>query len=137
MTFFSSTCGVLCGGRSGALSEAAGTLVRMDRDKGRGMDGGVGRGMGEDAGEELLRGRVYGQDHDDPRPGPRPGRVYAELVGGPLDGLLLDVTDWTERERAAGAVLETELGRFGAEGRSLYDPRRGDARRFDWSGDAP
>ncbi|KOU08579.1 hypothetical protein ADK86_03790 [Streptomyces sp. NRRL F-5755] len=39
--------------------------------------------------EELLRGRVYGTDFDDPHPGPRPGRTYAELVGGPLDGLLV------------------------------------------------
>jgi hypothetical protein len=38
------------------------------------------------ADEQPLR-RVYGADHDDP--GPRPGRDYAELVGGPLDGLLL------------------------------------------------
>lgn len=102
-----------------SLSVAAATLSRMDRD------------------EELLRGRVYGQDHDDPRPGPRPGRVYAELVGGPLDGLLLDVTDRTPEERAAGAALETELGRYGAGGRSLYDPRPGDPGRLDWSGDTP
>lgn len=102
-----------------SLSVAAATLCRMDRD------------------EELLRGRVYGQDHDDPRPGPRPGRVYAELVGGPLDGLLLDVTDRTPEQRAAGAALETELGRYGAGGRSLYDPRPGDPGRLDWSGDTP
>ncbi|MCX4681958.1 hypothetical protein OG413_42945 [Streptomyces sp. NBC_01433] len=38
--------------------------------------------------EELLRGRVYGADHD--RPVPLPHRDYAELVGGTLDGLLLD-----------------------------------------------
>ncbi|MGW3480188.1 hypothetical protein ACWDMR_32900 [Streptomyces althioticus] len=36
--------------------------------------------------EQLLRGRIYGTDHD--HPGPNPGRSYAELVGGPLDGLL-------------------------------------------------
>ncbi|MCB8901980.1 MULTISPECIES: hypothetical protein [unclassified Streptomyces] len=90
-----------------------------------------------DRDEELLRGRVYGQDHDDPRPGPRPGRVYAELVGGPLDGLLLDVTDRTPEQRAAGVALETELGRYGAGGRSLYDPRPGDPSRLDWSGDTP
>lgn len=36
--------------------------------------------------EQLLRRRVYGADYD--HPGPRPGRLYAELVGGPLDGLL-------------------------------------------------
>ncbi|MFE4967605.1 hypothetical protein [Streptomyces sp. NPDC056660] len=41
--------------------------------------------------EQLLRGRVYGHDAGDPDPGPRPGRAYAELVGGPLDGMLLSV----------------------------------------------
>jgi hypothetical protein len=36
--------------------------------------------------------RVYGADHDDPDSGPREGHEYVELSGGPLDGLLLDVT---------------------------------------------
>ncbi|MFB8182136.1 hypothetical protein ACFC8N_40255 [Streptomyces sp. NPDC055966] len=40
--------------------------------------------------EQPLRGRVYGADHD--HPGPVPGQRYAELVGGPLEGLLLDIT---------------------------------------------
>lgn len=43
-----------------------------------------------DRDEELPHGRIYGQDH--PRSGPVPGRDYAELVGGPLDGILLDIT---------------------------------------------
>ncbi|MDT9682841.1 hypothetical protein RND61_12275 [Streptomyces sp. TRM76323] len=90
-----------------------------------------------DRDEELLRGRVYGQDHDDPRPGPRPGRAYAELVGGPLDGLLLDITGWSPQETGTGVALPTELGRFGSGGRALYDPRPDDPRRWDWSGDAP
>ncbi|MBD0424499.1 hypothetical protein AB0L35_20955 [Streptomyces sp. NPDC052309] len=90
-----------------------------------------------DRDEELLRGRVYGADHDDPHPGPRPGHVYAELVGGPLDGLLLDITGWTRDETDAGVALRTELGRFGAGGRAVYEPRPGDPRRFDWSGDSP
>lgn len=89
-----------------------------------------------DRDEELLRGRVYGQDHDDPRQGPQPGREYAELVGGPLDGLLLDITGRTRAERAEGAALETELGKFGG-GRALYAPRPGDPNRWDWSGDTP
>ncbi|MGW1726669.1 hypothetical protein ACWCQK_27550 [Streptomyces sp. NPDC002306] len=87
--------------------------------------------------EQLLRGRVYGHDHDDPDPGPRAGRTYVELAGGPLDGLFLDVTDWTPDELAVGAALPTELGRFGAGGRALYDPCPGDAGRFVWSGDSP
>lgn len=62
--------------------------------------------------EQLLRGRVYGADHD--APGPRPGRRYTELVGGPLDGLLLDITGLTREEAGTGVVLATELGQFGA-----------------------
>ncbi|MFE8947357.1 hypothetical protein [Streptomyces sp. NPDC007856] len=85
--------------------------------------------------EQLLRGRVYGQDHD--QPGPRPGRRYAELVGGPLDGLLLDITGWTQAELGTRAALPTELGQFGAGGRAMYTPRPGDPRHFDWDGDAP
>ncbi|OIJ99331.1 hypothetical protein BIV25_09930 [Streptomyces sp. MUSC 14] len=85
--------------------------------------------------EQLLRGRVYGRDHDDP--GPRPGRRYVELVGGPLDGLLLDITGRTPDDPGASVALATELGRFGAGGRAVYAPRPGDRRRFDWVGDAP
>lgn len=85
--------------------------------------------------EELLCRRVYGADHD--RPGPRPDRRYAELVGGPLDGLLLDVTDRTQDEGDTGVALATELGQFGTGGRAMYDPRPGDPVRFDWVGDTP
>ncbi|MEU7336881.1 hypothetical protein [Streptomyces sp. NPDC007074] len=90
-----------------------------------------------DRDEELLRGRVYGGDHEDPRRGPQPGHVYGELVGGPLDGLLLDITGWTPEETSTGVVLETELGRFGAGGRAIYDPRPGGGACWDWSGDTP
>ncbi|WP_411123807.1 hypothetical protein [Streptomyces sp. x-19] len=90
-----------------------------------------------DKDEELLCGRVYGGDHDHPRPGPKPGRAYAELVGGPLDGLLLDITGWTQDQIDSGVALQTELGRFGVGGRATYDPRPGDSARFDWSGDTP
>ncbi|WPO76545.1 MULTISPECIES: hypothetical protein [unclassified Streptomyces] len=85
--------------------------------------------------EQLLRRRVYGADHD--HPGPRPDRRYVELVGGPLDGLLLDITGWTRGEVATGVALPTELGQFGAGGRVMYDPRPGDPSRFDWTGDTP
>ena len=84
---------------------------------------------------EFMRGRVYGADHDDA--GPRPGRTYVELVGGPLDGLLLDVTDQTDQDRRDGVALPTEIGRHGAGGRALYTPRASDPRRFDWHGDLP
>ncbi|MFH8617417.1 hypothetical protein ACH4E8_20395 [Streptomyces sp. NPDC017979] len=85
--------------------------------------------------ESFMQGRVYGADHDSP--GPRPGRDYAQLVAGPLDGLLLDVTGWTPAQRATGAALTTEIGRYGAGGRALYRPRPGSPGRWDWSGDVP
>ncbi|MFD0258939.1 hypothetical protein ACFVH7_11790 [Kitasatospora indigofera] len=84
--------------------------------------------------EELLRGRVYGADHEDP--GPQVGHIYRELVGGPLDGLLVDVTDWSAEELADGVALLTELGAYGAGGRSHYGPRAADPLRWDWEGDS-
>ncbi|ULR55749.1 hypothetical protein [Streptomyces deccanensis] len=54
--------------------------------------------------EQLLNGRVYGHDHDDPNPGPLPHRTYAEPVGGPLDGLLLDIHGWRTAEVADGVA---------------------------------
>ncbi|MGW6145477.1 hypothetical protein [Streptomyces sp. NPDC055140] len=94
--------------------------------------------------EQLMRGRVYGHDHDDPNPGPLPHRTYATLIGGPLDGLLLDVTDWRPEEIDGGVALSTELGRWPG-GRALYDPRREELRTpgpgvmcgFYYSGDTP
>ncbi|MBL1118412.1 hypothetical protein JK364_39515 [Streptomyces sp. 110] len=94
--------------------------------------------------EQLLRGRVYGCDHDDPDPGPLPHRTYAALIGGPLDGLLLDITGWRPGEVDGGAALSTELGQFPG-GRSLYDLRSDEPRtpgpgvscRLFYSGDTP
>lgn len=91
--------------------------------------------MDRDNERESLRRRVYGADHE--HPDPRPDRRYAELVGGPLDGLLLDITGWTRGEAATGVVLPTELGRFGPGGRTMYDPRPGNPARWDWTGDTP
>ncbi|MDQ0785286.1 hypothetical protein QFZ63_006832 [Streptomyces sp. B3I7] len=90
---------------------------------------------------EFMRGRVYGADPEDG--GPRPGRTYAQLVGGPLDGLLLDVTEVGDATDApasgpdGGIALPTEIGRFGPGGRAQYAPRPDDPRRFDWHGDLP
>jgi hypothetical protein len=86
--------------------------------------------------DELMPRRVYGTGAGDPHPGPRPGRVYRELCGGPLDGLLLDVTGWTEAERATDAPLRTDIGRFGPGGRSVCGPQPSDPAYWDWQGDA-
>ncbi|MEU0988271.1 hypothetical protein [Streptomyces sp. NPDC005953] len=83
--------------------------------------------------EQLLRGRVYGHDHDEPHSGPLPHRTYAALVGGPLDGLLLDITGRRPEEVDGGVALPTELGRWPG-GRSLYDPRPGEPRPSGGSG---
>jgi hypothetical protein len=82
-----------------------------------------------DRDDERLRlgRRVYGADHDDPDPGPRPDRAYAELVGGPLDGLLLDIDGWPTEDVDDGVALSTELSRWPG-GRALYDPRPGEPR---------
>ncbi|PVE12152.1 hypothetical protein [Streptomyces scopuliridis] len=87
--------------------------------------------------DELIRRRVYGADHDDPDPGPRPGHVYRELVAGPLDGLLLDVTGWTAGQLREGAALATEIGAYGPGGRALYGPGAADPRLWEWQGDTP
>ncbi|KAB1984232.1 hypothetical protein [Streptomyces triticiradicis] len=94
--------------------------------------------------EQLLNRRVYGVDHEAPNPGPLPHRAYAALVGGPLDGLLLDIHGWRTEEVDDGVALPTELGRWPG-GRALYDPRPGESRilgagvtcRFYYSGDTP
>ncbi|MEU6553479.1 hypothetical protein ABZ915_24835 [Streptomyces sp. NPDC046915] len=85
--------------------------------------------------QEFMRGRVYGADHDDA--GPRPDHAYAQLVGGPLDGLLLDVTDGPGRAPGEPVALMTEIGRYGPGGRTLYAPRPHDGTRYDWHGDLP
>ncbi|WP_234021338.1 hypothetical protein [Streptomyces sp. Tu 6176] len=72
--------------------------------------------------EQSLRRRVYGADHDAPDPGPLPHRTYAELVGGPLDGLLLDIHGWQTEEVDTGAALITGLSRW--PGAALYMTRR-------------
>ncbi|MEW1552020.1 hypothetical protein [Streptomyces tsukubensis] len=93
--------------------------------------------------EQQLRGRVYGRGH--PRPGPLPHQRYAVLVGGPLNGLLVDIIGWRPEEIQDGAALMTELGRWPG-GWALYDPLPDDPRppdgpgavcRFHYSGDAP
>lgn len=84
----------------------------------------------------MIR-RVYGADHDDPDPGPQPGHAYVELAGGPLDGLLLDVTGRTEDDLEDGAALLTEIGAYGAGGRACYRARPGARRVWQWEGDMP
>ncbi|MGV0101004.1 hypothetical protein [Streptomyces californicus] len=82
---------------------------------------------------------IYGTEHDDPDPRtPEPGHVYVQLVGGPLDGQLLDVTGYTPAERTdpeGGALLMSDHGVYGPGGRSDYTPRPGDPDRWDWQGD--
>ncbi|WP_443064492.1 hypothetical protein [Streptomyces sp. NBC_00539] len=86
--------------------------------------------------------RVDGVEPSERDPGPKPGHVYVELVGGPLDGMLLDVTGWEPQEVVDGAVLMSEHGAFGPSGRSGYepaeaDPGAGGVGRFVWRGDVP
>lgn len=84
-----------------------------------------------------MQRRVYGTDHEEPDPGPQAGHAYVELAGGPLDGLLLDVTGIPPAERADGAALVTEIGRFGPGGRACYRPAPGRPQVWAWEGDTP
>ncbi|MFD3808524.1 hypothetical protein ACFWSF_38400 [Streptomyces sp. NPDC058611] len=70
--------------------------------------------------------------------GPAPGRTYVDLVGGPLDGQLPDVTGWSSEQLAEGALLITDRGLYGAGGRALYSPIEADPNGpFLWLGDTP
>ncbi|MFE3106841.1 hypothetical protein [Kitasatospora indigofera] len=59
-----------------------------------------------------------------------------ELMGGPLVGLLVDITNWSAQDLAADATLLTELGADGVGGRSHCRPRPADSLRRDWEGDS-
>ncbi|MFE9804715.1 hypothetical protein [Streptomyces goshikiensis] len=83
-----------------------------------------------------MERRVYGCEPGDP--GPVPGHAYVELVGGPLDGLLLDVTGWDPKDIVDGAVLMSDHGVFGPAGRhpvwartDPVDSHRAVATRYD------
>lgn len=87
---------------------------------------------------------VYGSEPDDAERGLRPGHDYADSVGGPLDGQLLDVTGWDPQEVVDGPLLMSEHGQFGPGGRSDDEPadegergHRSGAGRFVWRGDVP
>ncbi|OKJ48608.1 hypothetical protein AMK27_38195 [Streptomyces sp. CB02009] len=79
--------------------------------------------------------RVYGSEPDEGQ-GPDPGRAYVELVGGPLDGMLVYITGWAAADIADGAALITEAGAFDPGGRALYEPLAdGAPTRWEWAGD--
>ncbi|MFJ1796846.1 hypothetical protein [Kitasatospora griseola] len=84
--------------------------------------------------KQLPQRRVYGAEPGED-PGPEPGHEYRELVGGPLDGQLVDVTGWDADMLECGAALITPLGHYGGGGRAHYEPRPGDPDRWDWEGD--
>ncbi|MGE7391212.1 hypothetical protein ACQKM2_37665 [Streptomyces sp. NPDC004126] len=63
-----------------------------------------------------------------------------ELVGRPLDGLLLDVTGWHPQEIVDGALPMSDHGGFGPGGRCDYEPAEpspGDVGPFVWRDDVP
>ncbi|MFE9912502.1 hypothetical protein [Streptomyces clavifer] len=64
--------------------------------------------------------RIYGSE-----PGESdievPGHRHAALIGGPLDGQLIDVTKWSRQQLVDVAALITEHGRFGPGGPCMKD----------------
>ncbi|MEV7834949.1 hypothetical protein AB0P12_30615 [Streptomyces subrutilus] len=88
---------------------------------------GSGRGHGS-TGVRERRGAV--------RPGA--GARVRGAARRPLDGELLDVTGWSVAERAGGACLINDRGRYGAGGRAAYTPAEDDPQGpFRWEGDMP
>lgn len=83
----------------------------------------------------MKQRRVYRADPDDSRAAPHTGRAYRELVGGPLDGLLIDITALSAAEIANGLDLATDDGTYGPGGCSEYGPRATDPQWWDWRGD--
>ncbi|MFJ3841449.1 hypothetical protein ACIPY6_38895 [Streptomyces sp. NPDC090054] len=69
--------------------------------------------------------------------GPTVGHEYVDLVGGLLDGQLLDVIGWTAAGRAGGVLLIADLGLYGPGGRADYTPDDDDdvGGPFRWRGD--
>ncbi|MET7503283.1 hypothetical protein [Streptomyces microflavus] len=80
--------------------------------------------------------RIYGTEAGEPSIR-RPGHTYAELIGGPLDGQLLDVTGWTAQQVLDGALLISEIGMYGQGGRSDYAGREVGRGQLFWQGDTP
>ncbi|MEU5970515.1 hypothetical protein [Streptomyces globisporus] len=81
-----------------------------------------------------LRPWIYGTDDPDPRT-PAPGHVYVQLVGGPLDGQLLDVTGFGPDDRTEGVLLISAQSAYGPGGRSDYVPDDEETGRWRWNGD--
>ncbi|MFE9701521.1 hypothetical protein [Streptomyces sp. NPDC006270] len=75
---------------------------------------------------------------DDEQRGPAPGQAFVDLVGGALDGQLLDVTGWSGEQLAQGAFRIMDRGLYGADGWALHGPIEADPERpFGWIGDTP
>ncbi|MFG3258716.1 hypothetical protein [Streptomyces sp. NPDC048172] len=71
---------------------------------------------------------------------PRQAHDHVELIGGPLDGLRLDVSGVSGEvgaELREGAFLVSGIGEgpgAGTGAGALYRPRRVDPCRWDWAG---
>jgi len=65
--------------------------------------------------------------------GIEPGHTYVRLVGGPADGQLLDITDWSEALRGKGAIL---LDPPGGRYMEFYGPTGQASGCWHWTGSA-
>ncbi|MFD9142737.1 hypothetical protein ACFVY7_18330 [[Kitasatospora] papulosa] len=84
---------------------------------------------------ERTRRRIYGAEPDPYAT--LPGHEYVQLLVGPLDGQLLNITGLTPEQRDIGVHLIAPHSTYGGSGRSLYAPaerlRRDGA--WVWRGD--
>jgi hypothetical protein len=81
----------------------------------------------------------HDQEHHVPDTTPASGHEYVQLLGGPLDGQLVDVTGWTPEQRQTGVAMISPNSLYGdIGGRSWYgpDPDRPVPDRWVWEGDS-
>jgi hypothetical protein len=83
------------------------------------------------------RQEAYGTDLDTQESGRRAGHEYVELIGGPLDGLLLDVTHVPRGERPEGVLLLTGIEPSATAARACYGCSPDRPGVWTWQGDAP
>jgi hypothetical protein len=121
----------------GALPGGTGEPLRGYEARPRARPMSVVPGRLADMNARWKQQGAYGADLDPPGPGPRQGHEYVELVGGPLDGLLLDVTQVPRTERPEGVIRLTGIGDPAAGAGARYACRPDRPGVWLWQRDTP
>lgn len=68
-----------------------------------------------------------------------PAGAHVAFSGGPMDGYVMPVHEWSTESLAEGVAHISPLSSYGPGGRSIYGPPGGDpaATVWEWQGDCP